>query len=93
MSDRLAFLQEKAANFRAFILGHSPDAELSAQIEGFAKDLLLPTLTTVLLPAWQSKGKDAIVAELMTHLTPADPAAVKAKVERYFQCFYDTLTQ
>jgi hypothetical protein len=92
-SDRFTFLLEKAENFRAFVLGQNPDAEVLEQLNGFQKDLLFPTLTGVLLPAVQSRGFDALVDELMTHLTPTDPIAVRAKVRRYFDCFYETLTQ
>lgn len=92
-SERFNFLLEKAENFRTFVLGQSPDAEITQQIEGFQKDMLFPTLTGVLLPAVQAKGIDSVVDELMAHLTPADPAAVRAKVRRYFDCFYETLTQ
>ena len=92
-SERFTFLLEKAENFRTFVLGQSPDAEVTQQIEGFKKDMLFPTLTSVLLPAVQSKGIEAMVDELMLHLTPTDPVAVRAKVRRYFLCFYETLTQ
>jgi len=92
-SERFNFLLEKAENFRTFVLGQSPDAEIIQQIDGFQKDMLFPTLTGVLLPAVQSKGIDSVVDELMAHLTPADPVAVRAKVRRYFDCFYEVLTQ
>jgi len=92
MSDRFAFLHEKAENFRTFVLGQSPDAELTAQIDGFKKETLLPTLTGVLLPMIQARGIDSLADELMTHLQPSDPAAVRAKVARYLDCFYSVLT-
>lgn len=92
-SERFTFLLEKAENFRTFVLGQSPDIEVTEQINGFKKDLLFPTLTGVLLPAVQSKGIDSLVDELMSHLKPTDPVAVRAKIKRYFECFYETLTQ
>lgn len=92
-SERFTFLLEKAENFRVFVLGQCPDAEVLEQLNGFQKDLLFPTLTGVLLPAVQSRGIDSLVDELMMHLTPTDPAAVRAKVKRYFECFHETLTQ
>ena len=91
--DRFSFLQEKAANFRVFILGQSPDAEVTAQVDGFKPEMLLPTLTGVLLPALQARGKESLVDELLSHLTPADPVAVRAKILRYFDCFQEVLTQ
>ena len=93
MCERLPFLKEKAENFRAFLLQQSPDAELTAQIEGFKPDLLLPTLTGVLLPTIAIKGIPGIVSEMMAHLTPADPDAVKDKLTRYLHCFQDVLLE
>jgi hypothetical protein len=61
MCDRLPFLKEKAENFRAYILGQNPDADLTAQIESFRPEMLLPTLTTVLLPAIGVKGIEGVV--------------------------------
>ena len=91
-TDRYAFLHEKADNFRQYILGQRPDAELTAQIDGFRKETLLPTLTTVLLPMIRTRGIPALADELMTHLTPTDPAAVRAKLQRYLECFNAVLT-
>jgi len=92
-SERFTFLLEKAENFRTFVLGQSPDAEVTQQIKGFQKDLLFPTLIGVLLPALKAKGVDSLVDELMSHLTPTEPVAVRAKIKRYFECFYETLAQ
>ena len=71
MSERLDFLQEKAENFRAFLLGHSPDAELAARIEGFRPDQLWTTLTTLFLPAVATLGIEGVANEMLSHLTPA----------------------
>jgi hypothetical protein len=92
-SERFTFLQEKAENFRVYVLGQSPDNETIQQIEAFRKDMLLPTLTGVFLPAVQLRGIEGLVDELMLHLTPTDAAAVRAKITRYFECFHETLTQ
>jgi hypothetical protein len=91
MCERLPFLKEKAENFRAFVLGQNPDAELTAQIETFRPEMLLPTLTTVLLPAIGVKGIEGVVDDLMAHLTPTDAVAVKGKLLRYIKCFYEVL--
>ena len=71
MSERLDFLQEKAENFRAFLLGHSPDAELAARIDGFRPDQLWTTLTTLFLPAVATIGIEGVANEMLSHLTPA----------------------
>ena len=91
MCERLPFLQEKAENFRAFVLGQNPDADLIAQIDTFRPDMLLPTLTTILLPAIGAKGIEGVADDLMAHLTPTDAVAVKGKLVRYISCFYEVL--
>ena len=93
MCDRLPFLKEKAENFRAYILGQNPDADLAAQIEAFRPEMLLPTLTTVLLPAIGVKGIEGVVDEMFSHIKPDEPEAVKAKLTRYITCFYEVLLE
>ena len=93
MCERLPFLREKAENFRAFVLGQKPDLELVAQIDTFRPEMLLPTLTTILLPAIGLKGIDGVVDELMSHLTPTDAFVVKGKLVRYITCFYEVLLE
>ena len=93
MCERFPFLREKAENFRAFVLGQNPDADLIVQIKTFKPDMLFITLTTVLLPAISTQGINGVVKEIMTHLSPEDPDAVSAKIERYIKCFYEVLTQ
>ena len=85
--DRVSFLCEKAENFRVYLLGQNPDSELSAQLEGFKKSSVLPTLIGVFLPSLRARGSEALVAEMLSHLKPDDPLAVKAKLERYVLCF------
>ena len=92
MCAQLDFLTEKAENFRAFLLGHSPDAELAARIDGFRPDQLWTTLTTLFLPAVATIGIEGVANEMLSHLTPADPAAVRDKTTRYLTCFYEVLT-
>lgn len=91
-SDRFTFLAEKAENFRTFLLGQSPDQTVLNQIEGFGPDMLIPTLTTVLLPTIHTLGKEHVLNQLLSHLTPADPAAVRVKIERYLDCFCEVLS-
>ena len=92
MDERMQFLTAKAENFRAFLLGQSPDEDLTARIEGFQSEQLWATLTMVLAPAVLTMGKDGVVNEMMAHLTPTDPVAVKSKLARYVDCFYEVLT-
>ena len=93
MGERFEFLATKADNFRAFLLGQSPDEELTARIECFRPQQLWVTLTTVLAPAVLTMGKEGVVNEMMAHLAPADPVAAKLKLSRYVDCFYDVLME
>ena len=93
MCERLDFLTEKAENFRAFLLGQSPDTEITARMEAFRPEQLWATLTTVFLPAIATLGKEGVVNEFMAHITPADAGAVKIKIGRYVDCFYEALTE
>ena len=91
MSDKITFLQQKAENFRQFLLGQNPDSTLIAHIEGFKQETLMDTLKNVLLPGLVLKGSSAIADEIIQHLKSDDPAQTKAKIERYFDCFQQTL--
>ena len=92
MSDRISFLQEKARNFREYIMGQSPDAELSVQLQGFSDLLIVPTLVA-LLPSLKARGLKSVVDELLAHLKPEDPAATREKLGRYFACFCEVLSE
>ena len=85
------FIQQKAENFRQFLLGHNPDSVMIAQIDGFKKEALMGTLMTVLLPGLALRGSGAVADEILAHLKPVDVKAVKAKIERYFECFQQAL--
>ena len=91
MCEKEAFLQKKAENFRQFLCGHNPDAALIAQIDSFKREALMETLKTILLPGLALRGAAALADDILRHLTPADSAAVKAKIERYFDCFQSAL--
>jgi hypothetical protein len=90
--DTTTFLEEKAENFRVFLLGQNPDSTLLESIQGFEKSNLTNTLYTVFLPGVALKGIESLTDELMTHLTPTDAVAVRTKVSRYLTCFHEVLT-
>jgi hypothetical protein len=88
---KLSFLEGKAANFKKFVLGFSPDDEVKAYIDTFKPELLVQTITTVLLPIVQLGQVDSSVDELVKHLTvPASELdAVKTKLKAYLMMFND----
>ena len=53
----------------------------------FRSDQLWTTLTTLFLPAVATIGIEGVANEMLSHLTPADPAAVRDKTTRYLTCF------
>ena len=79
------FLQEKARNFKAFLLEQDPDETLLNQIELFNAELLVVTLYAVL-----AREQEAI-SELLSHCKPKDEKAVRTKMERYMACFRECL--
>ena len=88
---KLHFLESKAANFKKFVLGFSPDEEVKTYINSFRPELLVQTITTVLLPIVQMGQVDSSVDELAKHLTvPASELdAVKTKLKAYLMMFHD----
>ena len=82
---KLQFLEGK------FVLGFSPDDEVKAYIDTFKPELLVQTITTVLLPIVQMGQVDSSVDELAKHLTvPASELdAVKTKLKAYLMMFND----
>lgn len=87
MATTQAFLEQKAASFCALIEANQPDALVKAQLATFSPLLLIPTITTVLVPSAATLA--ALGATLCDHLTPTTlPRDVlEAKVVRYLQCF------
>lgn len=87
------FLQEKANNFRVFLNSNNPDSSLQEQMKSFQASLLIPTITTLLVPLSNLGQISTAVDGIMEHLTPAseEVEAVQHKVARYLQCFVDVV--
>lgn len=79
------FLQEKALNFRSFLLQQEPDETLLNLIDTFRTDMLVATLYAVL-----AREQEAI-NELLSHCKPKDEGATRSKIERYMACFRECL--
>jgi len=90
---KLSFLEAKAANFKKYVLGFSPDDEVKAYIDTFKPELLVQTITTVVLPIVQLGQVEVSVDELAKHLTVPAPEldAVKTKLKAYLMMFHDVL--
>ena len=84
------YLQQKAANFHAFLNAQNPDAELQLHMGSYQPMLLVPTVMTVLLPLANSGKLESAADDVMSHLSPAgNPKEVRDKVLHYLQCFVD----
>jgi hypothetical protein len=81
------FLQEKAANFRRFLEDNSPDEELKKQMTMYQPALLLPTISTFLLPMAAGGLLPQAVNEILSHLSPSDVDATRSKITRYLEMF------
>jgi len=90
-----SLLQEKAANFRAFIETFTPDETAQKLIASFNPTLLIPTIHMALLPLKQNNKLDETATTILSHLTvpEAEKQAVKDKIKRYLECFCDLATQ
>lgn len=90
-----ALLQEKAANFRAFIETYTPDETAQKLITTFNPTLIIPTIHMALLPIKKNDKMDETAITILSHLTvpEADKQAVKDKIKRYLECFCDLATQ
>ena len=90
-----ALLNEKAANFRAFIESFTPDESAQKLISTFNPTLLIPTIHMALLPIKQQGKLDTTAITILSHITvpEADKQAVKDKIRRYLECFCDLAVQ
>ena len=79
------FLQEKAQNFRAFLLQQEPDETLLGLIDSFRSEVLVATLYAAL-----AREQD-VMNELMSHCKPKDPLKAREKIQRYMDCFRECL--
>ena len=87
------FLQEKAANFRRFLEDNNPDEELKKQMAMYQPALLLPTISTFLLPMAAAGMLPQAVDEILAHLSPADVDAARDKLTRYLDLFTSVLNE
>ena len=83
---------EKARNFKVFIESKTPDDELKQQMELFKEAMLIPTLMSLVVPAFNSGQVPGLAATLCSHLQQADHTT-REKVERYLTCFAEVLLQ
>jgi hypothetical protein len=91
MTSVAQFLQEKAVNFRRFLEDNNPDDHLKAQMTLYQPALLLPTITTLLLPMAAAGLLPQAVEEILSHLSPADVDAARDKLTRYLNLFTEVV--
>jgi hypothetical protein len=90
---KLKFLEEKADNFKNYLLDLKPDDEARKYIETFEPQLLVSTITNIIVPIVQMGGVEESADEILKHLTVPDGKTeeVKKKICRYIHMFNDVL--
>ena len=94
--DRFAYLKDKVANFRIFILNHNPDDIVLEQLKAYEPDTVIATIATVVLPMIALRGIPSVALELFSHLRPPkgqDRIDVIHKIERYLHCFQEGMME
>jgi hypothetical protein len=88
------FIVAKAKNFRAYIAGFNPPPEIQVYIDKFNEEMVLPTLTTIILPVVTAKAERGLAIDLVKKLTvpPEQQEEVVNKVVRYIQMFAEVIS-
>ena len=91
MPTKQDFLEQKASNFKNYLLQYQPSKEVVDYAESFSKESLIPTILTSLVPVVSSGSQGALADSLLEKLVLKDEeerVAVKEKILAYFNCFY-----
>jgi len=85
------FLKQKAQNFRTLLNSYNPDPEVQSMLSGFNEMMLLPTISTVLIPLKKSGKLEVTADQVMTKLKvpEGEKATVRSKILRYFELFIE----
>ena len=91
---KIEFLTAKAKNFRDYISRYDPAPEVTAYINNFREEMLIPTLLTIVVPIVRSKTTDDAVRDLMKKMTvpEAESEEVAKKITRYMEMFAEVLS-
>ena len=83
------FLEQKALNFREYLLKYKPAPEVQAYIETFNKDKLIVTLLAIVVPIVKAGAASSAVTDLMKKLTVPEEEApeVAERLKRYLEMF------
>ena len=92
---KLSFLEGKAINFKKYIEGFAPDAEVRSYIDSFKPEMLVHTISTIIVPLVKLGQVETTVDELCAHLTIPETqvAEGKAKLKQYLHMFHDVLLE
>jgi len=96
MQTKQTFLEQKAENFKNYLLQFSPSQEVIDYANNFSKETLIPTILTTLVPVITSGSQGAVADSLIEKLVVKDEQerqAVKDKILAYFNCFYTVVMQ
>ena len=89
---RIDFLNEKASNFRAYILEHSRAPETESFLNQYQNDSISSLVATHLLPLYALGQLDVAVTQVVT-ACKNDAPEFRAKILRYFTCFVECLAE
>ena len=81
-------LEEKASNFRAYILEHSNAPETEAFLNQYQKGSIAALVATHLLPLYAIGQLDLAVSQVCAACKNEAPE-FREKVTRYFMCFVE----
>lgn len=90
MPTKQEFLEEKATNFRNYLMQFQPSEEVVTYADSFSKESLIPTILTKLVPIVSTNSQDSVADSLLEKLIVKEEQkqTVKEKILAYFNCFY-----
>ena len=88
---KLQCLEGKAHNFKNYLLGFNPDEEALKYINSFEPQMMVGTISGVIVPLVQLGQVSEAADEILKHLKvpEAQTADVKKKLGAYIQMFND----
>lgn len=89
MASKKDFLEQKAINFRDYLLKYKPAPEIQTYIHSFHRDKLIMTLLAVVVPIVKSNTTASAISDLMKKLTvpESEVPEVADKLKRYLEMF------
>ena len=86
-----SFIEEKAANFRKYLREQSKATNTQSILDSYSNEQLVPLVLKHLLPLYVSGLLGTAVDHIADTFANHDEA-FKAKVQRYLECFCESLS-